>query len=444
MPLVVTQGNLAESLISTGSLELVPRQCKLAKYQKLSSVPTFRVTGDMIAYASPDSTYAVTRRLFDAAKKEIIIGIYDFSADYMKEIVLNAIRRGVKVSLMLDIDSKDEQSLFDELTKFGCNGVPAPSCASDVISYFPSSHEKVFVIDGIWSLVQSGNYSNNSIPFNEEDGGDPDHFVTGNRDMGVAIRSKPLATFFANLLRSDMKLELDAETIEALGIIVKRKKAPDLVEAVPEDLPMQLFPSKTFNPSGTVRVRPILTPDNYLDVIPGLLESATQSIYLEHQYIRSKQDEIIKLLTAIRNARAKNPALDVRIILGKIFSASDFKKEQDNIANLKENFGLVLDQNIRYIDTKRFVHCHNKLIIVDGTDVLISSQNWSSTGVGNNREGGVLMHYPDIAQYYSAIFESDWSTAQTKIPKPGAATIGPEALTRGRFVKVVAADYQEV
>jgi len=444
MPLVVTQGSLAESVISTGSLELVPRQCKLAKYQKLKSVPTFRVTGDMIAYASPDSTYAVTRRLFDGAKKEIIIGIYDFSADYMKEIVLNAIRRGVKVSLMLDIDSKDEQSLFDELTKFGCNGVPAPSCASDVISYFPSSHEKVIVIDGIWSLVQSGNYSNNSIPFNEEDGGDPDHFVTGNRDMGVAIRSKPLATFFANLLRSDMKLELDAETIEALGKTVKRRKAPDLVEAVPEDLPMQLFPSKTFNPSGTIRVRPILCPDNYLDVIPALLESATQSIYLEHQYIRSKQDEIIKLLTAIRNARARNPALDVRIILGKIFSASDFKKEQENVANLKQNFGLVLDQNLRYIDTKRFVHCHNKLIIVDGTDVLISSQNWSSTGVGNNREGGVLMHYPDIAQYYSTIFESDWSTAQTRIPRPGAATIVPEALTRGRFVKVVAADYQEV
>jgi phosphatidylserine/phosphatidylglycerophosphate/cardiolipin synthase-like enzyme len=444
MPFVVTQGNLAESLISTGSLELVPRQCKLAKYQKLSSVPTVRVTGDLIAYASPDSTYAVTRRLFDAAKKEIIIGIYDFSADYMKEIVLNAIRRGVKVSLMLDIDSKDEQTLFDELTRFGCNGVPAPSCASDVISYFPSSHEKVIVIDGVWSLIQSGNYSNNSIPFNEEDGGDPDHFVTGNRDMGVAIRSKPLATFFANLLRSDMKLELDAETIEALGVAVKRKKAPDLVEAFPEDLPMQLFPSKTFNPSGTIRVRPILTPDNYLDVIPALLESATQSIYMEHQYIRSKQDEIIKLLTAIRNARARNPALDVRIILGKIFSTTDFRKEQDNIANLKQNFGLVLDQNIRYIDTKRFVHCHNKMIIVDGTDVLISSQNWSSTGVGNNREGGVLMHYPDIAQYYATIFESDWSTAQTKIPRPGAAAIGPEALTRGRFVKVVAADYQEV
>src|ERR1043165_4323759 len=100
MPFIVTQENETELLASTGLLELVGRQCRLANYRKLQSIPSFRVTGDMIAYASPDSTYAVTRRLFDAAKKEIIIGIYDFSADYMKEIVLNAIRRGVKVSLM--------------------------------------------------------------------------------------------------------------------------------------------------------------------------------------------------------------------------------------------------------------------------------------------------------------------------------------------------------
>ena len=100
MPFVVTQGNETAALISGDMLELVGRQCKLANYKKLQSIATFRVTGDMIAYASPDSTYAVTRRLFDAAKKEILIGMYDFSAGYMKAILLNALQRGVKVSLI--------------------------------------------------------------------------------------------------------------------------------------------------------------------------------------------------------------------------------------------------------------------------------------------------------------------------------------------------------
>jgi len=444
MPFVVTQGNEAAALISGDMLELVGRQCKLANYKKLQSIPTFRVTGDMIAYASPDSTYAVTRRLFDAARKEILIGMYDFSAGYMKAILLNALQRGVKVSLMLDIDSPLEQQIFDELKKFGCTSVEAPSCASKVISYFPSSHEKVIVIDGTWTLVQSGNYSDNGIPFNEKDGGDPAHFVTGNRDMGVAIRSKPLATFFANLLRSDMKLELDAESLLSMGMWIAPRPEPELVEAVPGLLPSKLFPSKTFNPSGSVKVRPILTPDNYMDIIPGILAAATQSVLLEHQYIHSQQDQIARLLMAIKKAKDKNPNLDVRIILGKIFSAADYKAEINNIANLKEKFGLALGQNIRYIDTQRLIHCHNKLIIVDGADVLVSSQNWSNAGVGSNRETGLLMHYPAIAQYYSEIFETDWSTAQKKIPRPGPATLTPEALLSGKFVKVSAADYQDV
>ena len=95
--------------------EMVARNCALEQYTPVN-VPDFDVEDEIIAYCSPDSTYAVAKRLFDEASKSIIIGIYDFSADYMKELVLNAVQRGVKVKLMLDIDSKEEQALFDELT----------------------------------------------------------------------------------------------------------------------------------------------------------------------------------------------------------------------------------------------------------------------------------------------------------------------------------------
>lgn len=444
MPFIVTEGAATESLGGVATLEMVPRNCSLEDYKKIKKIPVFDIGSDLIAYASPDSTYAVTRRLLDSAKKEIVIGIYDFSAAYMKDILLNAMQRGVKVSLMLDIDSNKEEELFKELAKFGCKTVPAPSCASKNINVFPSSHEKVIVIDGVWTLVQSGNYSGNSIPFNEKDGGDPAHFVKGNRDMGVAIRSKPLAEFFAKLLRSDMKLELDAAGMEALEARARRKKEPDLVEAVPELLPANLFPSKALNPKKAIKLTPVLTPDNYMLVVPRFLESATRSIYIEQQYIRSKQAEIIKLLASIKKARDNNPGLEVRIILGKLFSSDDVAKEKENVANLKKNFGLQLGKNIRYIDTKRFVHCHNKLILVDDEAVLISSQNWSNTGVGTNREAGVLMRYPDIARYYTEIFQSDWSTAQKTIPKVGAESISAETLRKGNFVEVVAADYQEV
>ena len=439
---VTTAAASAEALGSVASIELVARNCRLRNYTKISKVPTVDVKGDFVAYASPDSTYAVTRQLMDNAKKDILIGIYDFSAGYMKDILLSAMQRGVSVSLMLDLDGvPGEEAIFNELKKFGCQSVPAPSCASENASYFASSHEKVIVIDGSWTLVQSGNYSKNSIPFNEIDGGDPDSFVTGNRDMGVAICSKPLAAFFTKVLRSDMKLELDAEVIAPQKA---KKAAPDLVEAVPELIPPKLFPSKRFTPSDTVKVTPVLTPDNYMDVVPDFLESATKSIFIEQQYIRGRQAQVTDLLAAMKRAKDRNAGLDVRIILGKLFGSKDIQKEKENLAYIKKTFGLKLGDNIRFIDTKRFVHCHNKTIIVDDEKVLVSSQNWSTTAVSTNREAGLLFRYPAIARYFSSIFGSDWSTAARVLPRPRPATITPKALSLGQFLEVSPADYQEV
>lgn len=260
--------------------------------------------------------------------------------------------------------------------------------------------------------------------------------------MGVAIKSKPLAAFFTKVLKRDMKLELDAESVQALA--GRAPVAPALVEAVPKNIPSKLFPSKMLNPATAVKVTPVLSPDNYMDVIPDLLASAKKSILIENQYIRSAQPEVARLMAAIKKAMDKNPALDVRIILGKLFGAKDVPKEKENIANIKSLYGLKLSKNIRYIDTSRFVHCHNKLIIVDGKKVLISSHNWSDTGVSKNREAGVVIEYPELAKYYASIFESDWSTAQKKIPTVGRPVVTPEVVASGGFVRVVAADYQEV
>jgi phosphatidylserine/phosphatidylglycerophosphate/cardiolipin synthase-like enzyme len=432
----------AQSLAENFTPEMVPRNCRITDPPLLSSIDPIKVKGQFIAFTSPDSTYAATKRLLDQAQSKILIGIYDFTATYMKELVLQAINRDVKVTLMLDVDNDFEVELMKDLAQLGAKTVLAPSCANKKPThYFPCSHEKVIVIDDVWCIVQSGNYSNNSIPLNEKDGGDPAHFVKGNRDMGIAIKSKDLSAFFTKVLQKDIKLELSIEAAETLA---GRARLPMLFEAVPKLIPPKLFPSKTFTSRANIDVLPVLSPDNYMDVIPELLKNAKKSILIENQYIKSTQPDVAKLLEAIAAAKEDNPKLDVRIILGKLFSSKDVPKEQANIKHIKTEYGLTLGKNIRYIDTKRFVHCHNKLIIVDGKRFLISSQNWSDSAVSKNREAGVLMTYPDIAAYYTAIFESDWSTASKTIPTPGKSTMAAEALQTGGFVRVVPADYEEV
>ena len=154
-------------------IEMVPRQCKLKPYKPVE-IEKLAIAGEFILYASPDSTYARTRQLLDDAKTSILIGIYDFTADYMRDILTSALDRGVAVSIMVDLDNrKGEPELWEQMIEDGITGIPAPSCASKKSRYFSSCHEKVIVIDNEWTLIQSGNYTDNSIPKNEIDGCDP-------------------------------------------------------------------------------------------------------------------------------------------------------------------------------------------------------------------------------------------------------------------------------
>ena len=441
MPIRIEKARGVAAADARAALAGVDRLCELDSYEK-RPIPSVSVRGDVIAYASPDSTYAVTKTLFDAAKKSILIGIYDFSASHIRQLVLDAMARGVKVSLMLDIDSPAESRLFDDLVDMGMLGVPAPSCANERISVFASSHEKVIVIDDEWTLVQSGNYSNNSIPLNEVDGGDGPAFRSGNRDTGLAIRSKELAELFTDILQSDMARV--TATPDALRAIVPEESA-FLVERAPTRRPSRLFPSKRFNLDASLRIQPVFTPDNYMDVVPELIRAATKSIFIEQQYIKAKQTNVGVLLKCISDARRENPALKVRIILGKIFSRDDLQKERDNLAVLAERFDLQLDSNIRYINTDRLVHCHNKMVIIDGAAVLVSSQNWSDFAVTRNREAGLWLPHRDIAQYFQGIFDVDWRTAFRRPEEMfDVEDVTREALSEGGFIRVERADYEEV
>lgn len=443
MPIAVSRISMAKAAAPFAAPMMVNRSCTLRDYAKVP-VPAVKVKQDVIAYCSPDSTYAVTKRLIDAAKKSILIGIYDFSASHMIELIEAALQRGVKVKLMLDIDSAKERQLFEELGDLGVEGVPAPSCASKRARFFASSHEKVIVIDGEWSLVQSGNYSSNSIPLNVKDGGDPANFRTGNRDTGLAIRSKPLAKFFTTILESDMALELAGPSALAVAKEAAEAEAAFLVEMAPKKIPDKLFPSKTFKFKTPLRIEPVLSPDNYMDVVPEKLRAARKSVLIEQQYVRSSQANIIVLLDAIKAAMEQAGGMDIRILLGKIFDRGDLPNERENLKRLKDNYGLELGKNIRYVDTSRLVHCHNKMVLVDGKGVLVSSQNWSHSAVTKNREAGLWLSNKSICRYFTGIFETDWKTARQTLEAPSAAMMPKDLMKKGGFVRVEAADYEEV
>jgi phosphatidylserine/phosphatidylglycerophosphate/cardiolipin synthase-like enzyme len=206
--------------------------------------------------------------------------------------------------------------------------------------------------------------------------------------------------------------------------------------------PVKLFKSLQFLPQDPIPLRPILTPDNYLPEIGRLLAGAKQSIWIENQYIKTDQTEIQKLLAKIDLARKRYPKLEVRVILAKGFDGGVAVAAA--FAALTKEHRLKVGTHLRLLNPKHFDHLHNKLILVDGSRVLISSQNWSNSAVSENREAGLLMDSPRLAEYYGAIFESDWADALQKAPKPRPARRTTEALVAGAVGPADRGDYAEV
>ena len=66
-------------------------------------------------------------------------------------------------------------------------------------------------------------------------------------------------------------------------------------------------------------------------------------------------------------------------------------------------------------------HVHNKGFVVDSKTVVVSSQNFSPPGVETNRDAGVIIEHPDIAQYFESVFLSDFKTKTKPFVATGAA-----------------------
>jgi phosphatidylserine/phosphatidylglycerophosphate/cardiolipin synthase-like enzyme len=56
--------------------------------------------------------------------------------------------------------------------------------------------------------------------------------------------------------------------------------------------------------------------------------------------------------------------------------------------------------------------------VVDGSAVLISSQNWSTDGTLYNRDAGVIIENDAAAAYFQRIFDHDWDHLARQTAQP--------------------------
>lgn len=428
--------SLAEAL-EPGALE-APAQ--MQAYARDLSDPKFRldpVTDDMriVLHVSPEAGWRVLSTFFVGADyNQIAIGMYNFTAPHIIEAVRAAIRPAARQMVMtIDRKSDDiggggtkandwpEDKLLKTLERDAAERFKwTPASVSGPDRLFATSyHIKVAVLGGgaapsrFW--LSSGNWaSSNQAPLDDQD-----HPIDSliwadvkdyDRDWHAVVENEKLATIFRNHLEQDYR-----DCARLAGVEAAAPALPDLI--VPDDYfleaPRTVRNYRAFAPkeiSGRITVQPVLTPDNYPDVVTPLIAGARQSVLFINQSfdIKENEDDIPPHYRGLLDAlldRQKN-GLDVRIIF-----RSGFGKERDVFRRAAE-FGF---------DRKRircYGTCHTKGIVVDGARVLLGSQNWTGAGTKPNRDASLLIDDEEAAKYFTDIFEFDWQNVATDRVSP--------------------------
>ena len=380
---------------------------------KRPNLPLPRVKEKMKAtiHVSPEYGWPELSNFLAATERSLTVAMYDFSAPHIiQAIKARLAATHAKMDLVLQYgtsldtgakakDKEDTETV--ELLKGALRDNFRSQWAnvSEKGSLWASAyHIKVAVRDSAAFWLSSGNWQSSNQPKDAPPAGTQKQkdLLTGyNREWHAVIENETLAGVFEAFIKYDFD--------QSKGFVPKG--AVDAVELMPPRLPDEREATaeiRIFEPleiDRVVDVQPVLTPDNYADIVLPLIKSAKKKLYFQNQYIHESLDkralnDYVPMLEAI--AEKQDEGVDVRIIL-----RSDTPVEARHIEFMKTH-GIDMSK----VGWRR--RTHTKGIIVDSARVLLGSHNWSYDGVALNRDASLLFYDAEIAQYLERIFIYDW------------------------------------
>lgn len=430
---------------------------KLGADQQLPYEPTgcpalglMSLTADVTLAASPDAGFGVLTSFLGKTKQSLVIGMYDFTSGTILKQFQTVLASPKKLQMVLDspalnktADQSDWTTVQTLDSALGNRAAIARALTQGdhfVTRWsFPYAyHIKVIVRDAQAVWISSGNLNNSNEP-------PPAYTKTKDRDWHVVFENirgsgGNLCDTFTAYLDYDFTSanRYQAKNPEAIEKAIEEARQKRQREANPtgvEAYSSKKSPStptpnraavaaKTFE-ALSMTVHPLLTPDRlangqgqYLTAVMDLLGSATKSIYIELQYIEASKDSTSPYGSLLQALDDKITAgLDVRLIVSADYAE---KWGEKMLAG-----GVDLTASIHTLPS-----VHNKGFIVDNQKVIVSSQNFSPAGVHDNRDAGVLMDSPQIAQYFLPIFSADWSSSRPLTVKKST----PKAKSKVRAV----------
>lgn len=350
-------------------------------------------------FVSPDSSYEVVEEAIRSAKRSIEISVYEFTHPGIAKLIADADLRGVSVRILVEGSpvggiSSEQANL---LTSLNVSGIPVDLMGSSggERSRYRFLHAKYLIIDGESVLIISENFKESGIPYTG---------FEGNRGWGVWIQDARLADYFSMVYAEDsVGREVVPLTREREWVM------PDRIKVSPR--------TSRYAPLliDGATVTPVISPDTS-HLVPAMIAEATTTLEIQQAYINNwTKDTPNPWLDASLDAASRG--VSVRILLDASWFSIEGDQDNDEmvafINEYAERENLPLEA--RLIDATRagVTKIHNKGVIVDGRNVLVSSINWNENSPMNNREAGVIISHPDAARYYLNVFEEDWKSGYT-------------------------------
>ncbi|WFT97009.1 phospholipase D-like domain-containing protein [Bradyrhizobium barranii] len=409
-------------------------------YKKRDDLPLDRrkVKTGFVIHSGPDASWPQLSAFLAETKKSLVVAMYDFGAVNVVDGVLDAVKNKTEtMSLVLQMGGKvhegdyTDQESVDKIKakkKSAFHFAPA-SVGKDGI-FDSAYHIKVAVRDHTSMWLSSGNWQSSNQP-------DIDP-LNEPADAGSALR---LYNREWHAILNDAKL---SKLYEA-HILRDLEEAKEVEEAVPAEEQMVFVPAdfqvdaleaaqkpRYFTPligNREIDVQPVLTPDNYIDVVVPFIKSARKSVYFQNQSFNTSVigGDYGKLLDALLD-RQKD-GLDVRVIF------RSFGSDDRDVITAAKDYGFDTDK------IRKQRNCHTKGIIVDSESVLIGSHNWTTAGTGYNRDASLVFYDREIARFYEELFLYDWgrigpAIVDESLPPPILAQPGSVAKPPTGYVGV--------
>ena len=397
-------------------------------------------------HAGPDAGWAQLKDFLSDVKRELVVGMYDFTAPHIVHAVKDAVTPGTRKLVMTlqrhasltgttkadDIPEEDTIAELQDAMKqrftFSWASVSGPNRLFD-----SSYHIKVAVRDKKAFWLSSGNWQSSNQPVEDPlvEDATPPLLRAYNREWHVIIEHDELSERFRDHLLRDAD---DAANVpEALA-------APDRPDLwVPMDYfypnqeeteaPIRYFPP--LSDKRAVKLQPLLSPDNYAKEVLKLLKAAKNKIYFQNQSLNILEEgnnaaDFEALLQTLRERQ--DEGLDVRIIFRRI-------------GDLREKLTLLKDFGFDMSQMRLQTNLHTKGIVIDSEIVVVGSHNWSNAGTVFNRDASLIFWDEAIAKYYEDLFLYDWRRSGAPkinegIPAPRIAAVEEELIPPPGMVRV--------